>query len=156
MCRKTWNRCGRPPARSTSFLSEVPLSCTFCYRNFGRKVVYDSPEHVPRLYGIPEDRYDTVHFVFCDELFNVDQHWVTDFCDLIAKSGHNYLLSTNNGYGQLSQRRERHPDEERGLLPRGHRHRIVPRPFAHDDEEESNGPSDHGRDQAPQEARASY
>jgi anaerobic magnesium-protoporphyrin IX monomethyl ester cyclase len=74
-----------------------PFGCTFCYRNFGRKVVYDSPEHVLAYMEYLEERYDTVHFVFGDELFNVDQHWVTEFCELIAKSGHNYLLGTSNG-----------------------------------------------------------
>jgi radical SAM superfamily enzyme YgiQ (UPF0313 family) len=89
----------RKAARPVHIFSKrgCPFGCTFCYRNFGRKVVYDSPEHVLAYMEFLEERYDTVHFVFGDELFNVDQHWVTEFCDLIAKSGRNYLLSTSNG-----------------------------------------------------------
>ncbi len=74
-----------------------PFGCTFCYRNFGREVVYDSPAHVVDYMEFLAERYNTCHFVFGDELFNVDQGWVTSFCELLEARGKRYLLSTNNG-----------------------------------------------------------
>jgi radical SAM superfamily enzyme YgiQ (UPF0313 family) len=74
-----------------------PFGCTFCYRNFGRKVVYDSIDHVLNYMEMLSQRYDTQHFVFGDELFNVSEKWVEDFCNGLKARGQKYLFSTNNG-----------------------------------------------------------
>ena len=74
-----------------------PFGCTFCYRNFGRKVVYDSVAHVLDYMEMLSARYHTQHFVFGDELFNVSEKWVFDFCDELKRRGKKYLLSTSNG-----------------------------------------------------------
>lgn len=89
----------RKAARPIHIFSKrgCPFGCTFCYRNFGRKVVYDAPEHVADYMEYLGQRYDTAHFVFGDELFNVDHGWVEEFCDVLSTRKTNYLLSTNNG-----------------------------------------------------------
>lgn len=74
-----------------------PFGCTFCYRNFGRKVVYDSIDQVINYMSMLSEKYDTQHFVFADELFNVNEHWVLDFCDGLKARNKRYLLSTSNG-----------------------------------------------------------
>lgn len=84
-----------------------PFGCTFCYRNFGREVVYASPEHVVAYLDFLSERYDTAHFVFGDELFNVDHRWVTRFCNLIISSGRKYVMSTSNGLRANCITRER-------------------------------------------------
>jgi radical SAM superfamily enzyme YgiQ (UPF0313 family) len=74
-----------------------PFPCTFCYRNFGRKVVYDSVDHVLDYMTMLMEKYDTQHFVFGDELFNVNEGWVASFCEGVKKRGMKVLLSTSNG-----------------------------------------------------------
>lgn len=74
-----------------------PFGCTFCYRNFGRKVVYSSVDHVIDYMVMLSDRYHTQHFVFGDELFNVNERWVLDFCDGLTQRNKRFLLSTSNG-----------------------------------------------------------
>lgn len=74
-----------------------PFACTFCYRNFGRKVVYDSIGHVVDYMAMLADQYSTQHFVFGDELFNVSEGWVLEFCGELRRRGTRYLLSTSNG-----------------------------------------------------------
>lgn len=74
-----------------------PFGCNFCYRNFGRKVVFSEVDYVIEHMKFLEQKYNTKHFVFGDELFNVNRKWVTDFCNKIIEQGHKWVMATGNG-----------------------------------------------------------
>jgi len=74
-----------------------PFGCNFCYRNFGRKVVGMSVRHTLDHMAYLEKEYKTINFIFGDEIFNVDRHWVMEFCDAIIAEKRNYILNVGNG-----------------------------------------------------------
>jgi magnesium-protoporphyrin IX monomethyl ester (oxidative) cyclase len=74
-----------------------PFGCNFCYRNFGRKVVGMSVQHTLDHMAFLEEKYNTINFVFGDEIFNVDRNWVIEFCNALIKEKRNYILSVGNG-----------------------------------------------------------
>ena len=74
-----------------------PYGCNFCYRNFGRKVISLSVQYVLDHLAFLEKEYNTINFVFGDEIFNVDKKWVMEFCDKIIAEERNYLLNVGNG-----------------------------------------------------------
>ena len=74
-----------------------PFGCNFCYRNFGRIVVGMSVQHTLDHMAFLEKEYNTINFVFGDEIFNVDRHWVIEFCNAIIAEKRNYILSVGNG-----------------------------------------------------------
>ena len=74
-----------------------PFGCNFCYRNFGRKVVGLSVKNVLNHLSFLEKNYNTINFVFGDEIFNVDKRWVMEFCNAIIDEKRNYILNVGNG-----------------------------------------------------------
>jgi radical SAM superfamily enzyme YgiQ (UPF0313 family) len=74
-----------------------PFGCNFCYRNFGRKVVYSTIDYTLDHMSFLEKKYNTVNFVFGDEIFNVSKDWVMEFCQRIIDEERCYILSTMNG-----------------------------------------------------------
>ncbi|MHA2401980.1 MAG: B12-binding domain-containing radical SAM protein [Candidatus Kariarchaeaceae archaeon] len=62
-----------------------PFSCTFCYRNFGRKVVKHSVDYVLEHLKYARDKFGVNNFAFYDETFNVDRKWVLEFCAQVKK-----------------------------------------------------------------------
>jgi radical SAM superfamily enzyme YgiQ (UPF0313 family) len=74
-----------------------PFGCNFCYRNFGRKVVGLSVQHILDHMAFLEKNYNTINFVFGDEIFNVDKKWVMEFCDAVIDEKRNYILNVGNG-----------------------------------------------------------
>ena len=73
-----------------------PFGCNFCYRNFGRKTAQASVDSVLDHMSMLEENYNTVFFVFSDEIFNVSKRWVTEFCERIIAEDRKYILATNN------------------------------------------------------------
>jgi len=102
---QVWNRvkeAGIDPVRAARPVSlftkrGCPFGCNFCYRNFGRKVAYSSVDYTLGHMSFLEEKFNTAHFVFNDEIFNVNTKWVTEFCERIISEGRKYILSTNNG-----------------------------------------------------------
>lgn len=74
-----------------------PFGCNFCYRNFGRIVVGMSVQHTLDHMAFLEKEYNTINFVFGDEIFNVDRNWVMEFCNTLIAEKRNYILSVGNG-----------------------------------------------------------
>ena len=74
-----------------------PFGCNFCYRNFGRKVVYSSVDYTLQHMDFLEKEYNTIHFLFGDEIFNVSRDWVVAFCQRIIDEGRKYILACGNG-----------------------------------------------------------
>jgi anaerobic magnesium-protoporphyrin IX monomethyl ester cyclase len=74
-----------------------PFGCNFCYRNFGRKVVGMSVQHTLDHMAFLEKKYNTINFIFGDEIFNVDRNWVMEFCEAIISEKRNYILNVGNG-----------------------------------------------------------
>ncbi len=74
-----------------------PFACNFCYRNFGRKVVPTSVEHTLAHIDLLAERYSTAHFVFGDEIFNIDKDWVRAFCERVIAEDRRYVFGTING-----------------------------------------------------------
>jgi radical SAM superfamily enzyme YgiQ (UPF0313 family) len=74
-----------------------PFQCNFCYRNFGRKVVGMSVQHTLDHMAFLEKEYETINFVFGDEIFNVNKKWVMAFCQQLIDEKRNYILSVGNG-----------------------------------------------------------
>lgn len=74
-----------------------PFGCNFCYRNFGRKVVGLSVQYILNHLAFLEKKYNTINFIFGDEIFNVDRNWIMEFCDALIAEKRNYILSVGNG-----------------------------------------------------------
>lgn len=74
-----------------------PFGCNFCYRNFGRKVVGLSVQNTLDHMSFLEKNYNTINFVFGDEIFNVDKKWVIEFCNAVIAEKRNYILNVGNG-----------------------------------------------------------
>ena len=74
-----------------------PFGCTFCYRNFGRKVAYSSVDYTIKHIESLAEEFDSAHFIFGDELFNVDRKWVMEFCHKIIELDKKFLFATGNG-----------------------------------------------------------
>ncbi len=74
-----------------------PFGCNFCYRNFGRKVVGLSVKNILNHLSFLEKEYNTINFVFGDEIFNVDKRWVMEFCNAIISEKRKYIFSVGNG-----------------------------------------------------------
>ncbi len=74
-----------------------PFECTFCYRNFGRKVISLSVQNILDHMTFLEEKYNSINFVFGDETFNVDKHWVIELCDRLIAEKRNYILGVGNG-----------------------------------------------------------
>lgn len=74
-----------------------PFGCNFCYRNFGRKVVGLSVQYTLDHMVFLQKTYNTINFVFGDEIFNVSKKWVIEFCDALIEKKRNYILSVGNG-----------------------------------------------------------
>jgi len=62
-----------------------PYSCSFCYRNFGRRLRHRSVENVVREMREVVDRYGIGHIDFLDEIFNADRDYVTELCRRIIE-----------------------------------------------------------------------
>jgi anaerobic magnesium-protoporphyrin IX monomethyl ester cyclase len=75
-----------------------PFGCNFCYRNFGRKVAHSSVDYTLDHMSFLEERFNTQHFIFNDEIFNVDKHWVMEFCQRLIDEDRRYILGANNGF----------------------------------------------------------
>ena len=60
-----------------------PYSCTFCYRNFGRKVRSRSANNVIAEIKTLREKYNLRFIALLDELFTVHKKRVYDFCDKI-------------------------------------------------------------------------
>lgn len=76
---------------SITMISErgCPFECSFCYRNFGRKVRHRSPELVVAEIKSAIEYFGIGHIDFLDEIFNVSPKNVKDLCSLIIKEGLN-------------------------------------------------------------------
>lgn len=74
-----------------------PFGCNFCYRNFGRKVVGMSVQRTLDHMKFLEKEYNTINFIFGDEIFNIDNNWVMEFCEALIAEKRNYILSVGNG-----------------------------------------------------------
>jgi magnesium-protoporphyrin IX monomethyl ester (oxidative) cyclase len=74
-----------------------PYGCNFCYRNFGRKVVNLPVQYILDHMDFLEKEYNTINFVFGDEIFNIDKKWVMEFCQRIIDDERKYILNVGNG-----------------------------------------------------------
>lgn len=57
-----------------------PFGCTFCYRNFGRKVRRHSVDYLIRHIRWAGEQFGVNNIAFYDETFNSDPAWVREFC----------------------------------------------------------------------------
>jgi radical SAM superfamily enzyme YgiQ (UPF0313 family) len=73
-----------------------PYSCNFCYRNFGRQVYNFSVGYLIEQIEYISTEYNTIHFVFGDELWNVNKKRCIEFCERIVKDGNKYVFSLSN------------------------------------------------------------
>lgn len=73
-----------------------PYQCTFCFRNFGRKLVAFSVDYVISHMEFLEKKFRTRHFVIADETFNANKHWVREFCEELIRKDADYLINTAN------------------------------------------------------------
>lgn len=62
-----------------------PFNCTFCYRNFGRKVRTRSAESVVEEIGFLVKNYNVRHIELQDELFLYSKKNVRAFCELLLR-----------------------------------------------------------------------
>lgn len=62
-----------------------PFSCTFCYRNFGRKVTNHSVDYIIKHLKYVREKFGVNNFAFYDETFNAKRKWVLEFCERIKK-----------------------------------------------------------------------
>lgn len=74
---------GRIRAMSLISSRGCPQQCTFCYRNFGRKVRLRSNTKVIEEMKTLIDRYGINLFEFLDENFTVSKRRTLEFCDLL-------------------------------------------------------------------------
>lgn len=70
-----------------------PNSCGFCFRNFGQTVKTWSVGYVLRKMAFLESRYNTINFIFLDEMFNVSNKWIEEFCNRIIERDTQYILT---------------------------------------------------------------
>ncbi len=75
------------PSKSMNIIASrgCPYQCTFCYRNFGRSYRYRSVNNVIAEIEALIDRYDVRHFEFQDELFALNDKYVTEFCNELIR-----------------------------------------------------------------------
>lgn len=57
-----------------------PYHCTYCYRNFGRKVRYRSIENVINEIKLYKKEYNVRRILFQDEIFTVNQERIRQLC----------------------------------------------------------------------------
>jgi radical SAM superfamily enzyme YgiQ (UPF0313 family) len=62
-----------------------PFSCTFCYRNFGKKVIVHSVDYVIAHLQYAREKFGVNNFAFYDETFNAKREWILEFCDRAKK-----------------------------------------------------------------------
>ncbi len=74
-----------------------PFQCNFCYRNFGRKVVYYEIDSIIDHIKYIEKKFNTIHLVINDELWNCNKKLAMEFCQRIIDDGCKYVFSTGNG-----------------------------------------------------------
>jgi len=74
-----------------------PFRCTFCYRNYGRKVFKHSVRYVVEHMNYLNSKYGVNNFIFHDEVFNIHKKWVMEFCEKVIRDNLNYYLSAVNG-----------------------------------------------------------
>lgn len=58
-----------------------PYECTYCFRNFGRETHQRSIENVIHEIKTLQSRYGINYISFVDELFNITDKYIEDFCD---------------------------------------------------------------------------
>ncbi|OGL44004.1 MAG: hypothetical protein A2149_02985 [Candidatus Schekmanbacteria bacterium RBG_16_38_11] len=62
-----------------------PFECSFCYRNFGRKLRHRDTKSVIEEIKTVIDRFGIGHIDFLDEIFNVNPKQVIDLCENIIR-----------------------------------------------------------------------
>ncbi len=74
-------------ARSITMITGrgCPYNCSFCYRNFGRRLRHRSVDNVIQEMREVVDRYGIGHIDFLDEIFNADRDYVNDLCRRIIE-----------------------------------------------------------------------
>lgn len=66
-----------------------PFDCTFCYRQFGRRLRKRQARRIIDEILFIRERYGLSMFSFCDDLFTVDKEWISCFCrQLVDEVGH--------------------------------------------------------------------
>lgn len=65
--------------------------CSFCYRHV-RGIRRHTVDYVVKHIKFIKNNYNIEGFQFCDELFNSDMEWVSEFCDAIEKENINIFI----------------------------------------------------------------
>jgi len=79
----------QPLAETTKSMKSMPMitsrgcpyQCTYCFRNFGRETHQRSIENVIKEIKTLQSRYGINYISFVDELFNITDEYIENFCD---------------------------------------------------------------------------